>query len=204
MHKLYSLILYVDHDKLAEDANAMLEKQDNKAACIRTMLSDLVKANGIIYDYTDIQKKERLERFFGYSGKTENTSGTGKRKGGRRRTHQFILSPYNDYPDGLEYDVLVTLDIQSNTPAFLREFFMDFVQANSIIANYVDISEKERLERFFGYVAWTVAPAGKPDKTVKILKDKGVEVRHYYEGTRYVSSVFSITAPDGKKICGSI
>ena len=31
MHKLYSLILYVDNDKLAQDANAMLEKQDNKS-----------------------------------------------------------------------------------------------------------------------------------------------------------------------------
>ena len=204
MHKLYSLILYVDHDKLAEDANTMLEKQDNKSACIRTMLADLIKANGVIEYYTDTPRKERLERFFGYSGKTENTSETGKRKGGRKCTCQFILSPYNDYPDGLEYDVLVTLGIQSNTSAFLREFFMDFVRANGIIANYADIPENVRLERFFGYVAWTVAPAGKPGKTVKILKDKGVEVRHYYEGIHYVSSEFVITAPDGKKICGSI
>lgn len=102
MHKLYSLILYVDNDKLAQDANAMLEKQDNKSECIRTMLADLVKANGVIEYYTDIPRKERLERFFGYSGKTENTSETGKRKGGRKCTCQFILSPYNDYPDGLE------------------------------------------------------------------------------------------------------
>lgn len=200
MHKLYSLILYVDNDKLAEDANTMLEKQDNKSECIRTMLSDLVKANGVIKHYTDISKKERLERFFGYSGKTENTSETGKRKGGRKCTCQFILSPYNDYPDGLEYDVLVTLDIQSNTSAFLREFFMDFVRVNGIIANYVDIPEKERLERFFGYVAWTVAPAKKPGMTVKMLKDKGIEIRQYYDGTRYVSSDIIYTAPNGKKV----
>ncbi len=200
MHKLYSLILYVDNDKLAQDANAMLEKQDNKSECIRTMLADLVKANGVIEYYTDIPRKERLERFFGYSGKTENTSETGKRKGGRKCTCQFILSPYNDYPDGLEYDVLVALDIQSNTSAFLREFFMDFVRANGIIANYADISENERLERFFGYVAWTVTFAGMPNKTVKMLKDKGIEILQYYDGTRYVSSNITYTAPDGKKV----
>ena len=59
MHKLYSLILYVDNDKLAQDANAMLEKQDNKSECIRTMLADLVKANGVIEYYTDTPRKDR-------------------------------------------------------------------------------------------------------------------------------------------------
>lgn len=206
MHRfdgVYSLSFRVD-DKLTENANTMMAEQDNKSKCIRTMLLDFVKVNRIINNYTDIPKQERLERFFGYSGETENRSGYGKREGGRKCTCQFILSPHNNYPDGLENDVLVMLDIQDSASAFVREFVMDFVQANGIVRNYANIPEKERLEKFFGHVAWTVIPAKQPGMTVRMLKDKNIEIRQYYDGTRYVSSEIVYTAPDGKQVCITI
>ncbi len=105
------------------------------------------------YSYTDIPKRERLEKFFGcsaYSGKDVDTSETGKREGKCKCSCscQFILSPYNGYPDGLANDVLVMLDIQDNASAFIWELFMDFVKVNGIIKNYANIPEKERLSRF--------------------------------------------------------
>ena len=72
------------------------------------------------------------------------------------------FSLYNDLPDWLEHDVLVMLDNQDNRSAFIRNFFLDFVRANGVVANYVNIPENVRLERFFGYVAEAVAPAKKP------------------------------------------
>lgn len=63
--RFYLLIFHII-DKLTEDANTMVNEQDNKSKCIRTILLDFVKVNGIINNYTDIPATERLERFFGY------------------------------------------------------------------------------------------------------------------------------------------
>lgn len=191
-------------DKLTEDANTMISLQDNKSECIRTVFLDFVKANGIVNNYTDIPKRERLERFFGcsaYSGKDADTSKPGKRGDKRRCSYQFILSPYNGYPDGLANDVLVMLDIQDNASAFIRELFLDFVKANGIVKNYASIPEKERLKRFFGHVARAVVPAKQPGRTMRIFQDKDIEVQQCYEGTRYVSSNIIYMTPDGRKVC---
>ncbi len=148
-----------DNDKLTEDTNAintMLGRQDGKPECIHTMLKDFVKVNGIVNDYTGIPEKERLEKFFRYSAYAFEP---GKRGGQALPVH---FSLYNDLPDWLEHDVLVMLDNQDNRSAFIRNFFLDFVRANGVVANYVSIPENVRLERFFGYVAEAVAPAKKP------------------------------------------
>ena len=156
--KLSSLSLH-NNDKLTEESNAMFGEQDNKSECIHTMLNDFVKVNGIVIDYTSIPGKERLEKFFRYSacpGEPAYALEPSKRGG---RHCPFIFSLYNDLPDWLEHDVLVMLDKQDSRSAFIRNFFLDFVRANGVVANYAGIPEKERLERFFGYV---VAPAKKP------------------------------------------
>lgn len=200
--RFYSLLFHVD-DKLTEDANTMVNEQDNKSKCIRTILLDFVKVNGIINNYTDIPAKERLERFFGYyayAGKTANTSMPAKRGSKRKCSFQFILSPHNDFPDGLSNDVLVMLYLQNNASICIRELFLDFVKANGIIENYANIPEKERLSRFFGHVERAVVPAKQPGRTMKILRDKNIEVQQCYEGTHYVSSNIIYTAPDGKKV----
>lgn len=159
--KLSSLSLH-NNDKLTEESNAMLEEQYNKSECIHTMLKDFVKVNGIVIDYTSIPEKERLEKFFrysAYSGEPAYAFEPGKRGG---RHCPFIFSLYNDLPDWLEHDVLVMLDKQDSRSDFIRNFFLDFVRANGVVANYAGIPEKERLEQFFGYVTEAVAPAKKP------------------------------------------
>lgn len=56
-------------DSLTEDVCTMMDKQSSSADCIREVLLDFIRANGIIEDYVDIPEKERLERFFGYAAK---------------------------------------------------------------------------------------------------------------------------------------
>ncbi len=194
--KLYSFTFKIA-DKLTEDADTMMHKQKNKAKCIRTIFSDFVKANRIINNYTDITKEERLEKFFGYTGKAANTSQFDKKESKCRCNCQFILSPYIWNPDGLTNDVLVMLDIQDNVSDMIRELFLDFVTANGIVENYTDIPEDERLRKFFGYVERTTKPTKQPGRTVKVMRDKNIEVRQYYDGTRYLFSEVAYTAPDG-------
>lgn len=198
--RYYSLIFNIE-DKLTEDANTMIDGQKNKSKCIRTIFLDFVRVNGIVNNYTDIPEKERLERFFGcsaYFGKAANTSDLYKRED--KCSFQFILSPHNYYPSGLSNDVLVMLYLQNNASICIRELFLDFVKANGIIENYADIPEKERLSRFFGHVERAVVPAKQPGRTMKILRDRNIEVCQCYEGTHYVSSNIIYTAPDGKKV----
>lgn len=40
-------------DKLTEDANKMIELQKNKNACLRAILFDFVKVNGIVNNYAE-------------------------------------------------------------------------------------------------------------------------------------------------------
>lgn len=186
-------------DKMTEDANTMISQQENKAGCVREMFLDFVKANGIVNDYNKIPKKERLEKFFGYtgSGKAASTLQSGGEKAdGKKCRCQFDF--YSD--DRLTNDALVMLYLHDNKTRLIRELFFDFVQANGIVKNYVDIPEKERLERFFGHVAKVVVPAKQPGRNVKILRDKNIEVRQCYEGTRYLFSNIIYMAPDGKKV----
>lgn len=56
-------------DSLTEDVCTMMDKQRSSADCIREVLLDFIRVNGIIEDYVDIPEKERLERFFGYAAK---------------------------------------------------------------------------------------------------------------------------------------
>lgn len=199
----FYLLIFNIIDKLTEDANTMVNEQDNKSKCIRTILLDFVKVNGIINNYTDIPAKERLERFFGYYAYSEKTAGTSepdKRGGKHKCSFQFIISPHNNFPDGLANDVLVMLEIQNSAPAFIRALFLDFVKANGIVANYAGIPEKERLSRFFGYVEQTVVPAKQPGRTMKILRNRNIEVCQIYEGKRYLFSTITYMAPDGKKV----
>lgn len=63
----------VDH--LTEDAHLMMEQQESTTDCIREILMDFIRANGIVKNYLDIPRKERLERFFGYAAKAEKQSG---------------------------------------------------------------------------------------------------------------------------------
>lgn len=201
--RLYSLTFKII-DKLTEDADTMTHEQKNKSKCIRTMLGDFVTVHGIVNNYTDIPRKERLEKFFGYSGKAANTSQSDKKESTCRCNCQFILSPYQWKPDRLTNDVLVMLDIQDNASDMIRELFLDFVTVHGIVRNYADISEEERLMRFFGYVARTTKPAKQPGRIVKVMWEKNIEVQQHYERTRYLFSNITYTAPDGKKVCFSV
>lgn len=62
-------------DELTEDVCTMIDKQGSSADCIREILLDFVRANGIVEDYVNIPEKERLERFFGYAAKSGKQSG---------------------------------------------------------------------------------------------------------------------------------
>lgn len=62
-------------DSLTEDVCTMMDKQSSSADCIREVLLDFIRANGIIEDYVDIPEKERLERFFGYTEQSGRTAG---------------------------------------------------------------------------------------------------------------------------------
>lgn len=53
----------------------MIEQQGSSADCIREVLLDFVRANGIVEDYVNIPEKERLERFFGYTEQSGRTAG---------------------------------------------------------------------------------------------------------------------------------
>lgn len=160
---------------------------------------DFVKVNGIVNDYNKIPKKERLEKFFGYtgSGKAANTL----QSGGEKADGQKCRCQFDFYSsDGVTNDALVMLYLHDNKTRLIRELFFDFVEANGIVRNYVDIPETERLKRFFGYVAKAVVPAKQPGRTVKILRDRNIEVRQCYEGTRYLFSTITYVTPDGKKV----
>lgn len=61
-------------DELTKDVYTMIEQQGSSADCIREVLLDFVRANGIVEDYVDIPEKERLERFFGYAAKSGKQS----------------------------------------------------------------------------------------------------------------------------------
>ncbi len=186
-------------DKLTEDASTMISQQENKAGCVRAVLLDFVKANGIVNDYNEIPKYERLKKFFGFtgSGKAATVPQPGKKEAdGQKCRCQFDF--WSD--DRVTNDTLVMLYLHSNKTRLIRELFLDFVQANGIIGNYVDIPEKERLERFFGHVTQAVVPAKQPGRTMKILRNRNIEVCQCYEGTHYVSSNIIYTAPDGKKV----
>ena len=50
-------------DELTKDANTMTGLQENKAGCIREVLLDFIRANGIVNNYNEIPKYERLEKF---------------------------------------------------------------------------------------------------------------------------------------------
>ena len=52
-------------DKQTEDAYTMMGQQESKAGCIREMFLDFVSVNGIINEYNEIPKRERLKKFFG-------------------------------------------------------------------------------------------------------------------------------------------
>lgn len=186
-------------DKLTEDANTMISQQENKAGCVRGVLLDFVRANGIINNYNEIPKCERLEKFFGYtgSGKAANVPQSGGEKAdGQKCRCQFDF--YSD--DRVTNDALVMLYLHDNKTRLIRELFFDFVQVNGIVRNYVDIPETERLKRFFGHVTKAVVPAKQPGRTLRILRDRNIEVRQCYEGTRYVSSNIIYMAPDGKMV----
>lgn len=62
-------------DNLTEDAHLMMEQQESTTDCIREILMDFIRANGIVKNYLDIPRKERLERFFGYAAKSGKQSG---------------------------------------------------------------------------------------------------------------------------------
>lgn len=186
-------------DKLTEDANTMIGLQENKAGCVRGVLLDFVQANGIINNYNEIPKCERLKKFFGFTGseKAANAPQPGKKKAdGQKCRCQFDF--YSD--DRVTNDALVMLYLHDNKTRLIRELFFDFVQVNGIVRNYVDIPETERLKRFFGHVTKAVLPAKQPGRTMKILRDKNIEVQQCYEGTRYLFSTITYVAPDGKKV----
>ena len=50
-------------DKQTEDAYTMMGQQESKAGCIREMFLDFVSVNGIINEYNEIPKRERLKKF---------------------------------------------------------------------------------------------------------------------------------------------
>lgn len=186
-------------DKMTEDANTMISQQENKAGCVREMFLDFVKVNGIVNDYNKIPKKERLEKFFGYTGCGKATSTL--QSGGEKADGQKCRCQFDFYSDDqVTNDALVMLYLHNNKTLLIRELFFDFVQVNGIVRNYVDIPEKERLSRFFGYVAKAVVPAKQPGRTVRILRDRNIEVRQCYEGTCYLFSTITYMAPDGKKV----
>lgn len=186
-------------DKMTEDANTMISQQENKAGCVREMFLDFVKANGIVNDYNKISKKERLEKFFGYTGCGKATSTL--QSGGEKADGQKCRCQFDFYSDDqVTNDALVMLYLHDNKTRLIRELFLDFVQANGIVRNYVDIPETERLKRFFGHVTKAVLPAKQPGRTMKILLDKNIEVQQCYEGTRYLFSTITYVAPDGKKV----
>lgn len=62
-------------DELTKDVYTMIEQQGSSADCIREVLLDFVRANGIVEDYVNIPEKERLERFFGYTEQSGRTAG---------------------------------------------------------------------------------------------------------------------------------
>lgn len=185
-------------DKLTKDANTMISQQENKAGCVRAVLLDFIRANGIINNYNEIPKKERLEKFFGFtdSGRVAKQQPGEEKTDGQKCRCQFDF--YSD--DRVTNDALVMLYLHDNKTRLIRELFLDFVQANGIVRNYVDIPEKGRLEMFFGHVTKAVVPAKQSGRTVRILRDRNIEVRQCYEGTRYVSSNIIYVAPDGRKV----
>ncbi len=184
-------------DKLTEDASMMMDQQENKAGCIRTILMDFVKANGIANNYTEIPEKERLEKFFGaavYSGKAANTPQPGKKEpGGRKCRLQFDVSDANK----LTNDVLAMLYIHANKSLLIRELYLDFVKANGIVSNYTEIPEKERLERFFGYTARIARPAKQPDRAVETRQGKDSEIQPCRHGSVRADSGVTFATPDG-------
>ena len=186
-------------DELTKDANTMTGLQENKAGCIREVLLDFIRANGIVNNYNEIPKYERLEKFFGFTGseKAANAVQYEKKEADKHKCCcQFELTSI----DRVTNDALVMLFLYDNKTLLIRELFLDFVYANGIVKNYIDIPKKERLSRFFGYVTKAVLPAKKPGITVRMLKEKSIEVCQYYEGKRYVSSSVVYVAPDGKKV----
>lgn len=204
--KVYTLFFDIT-DKLTEDASTMLNLQENKAECIRTMLYDFISVYGIVRGYTEIEKKERLKKFFGYTGYPEETVHTPepeqKAKGKRKCRCQFEIS-FSSSLERLPYDAFVMMHLQESKAGFIRELFMDFISAHGAVSNLASICEKERRERFFGYVERTTVPAEQPGRTVKIMQEKSIEIRQHYEGTRYLFSNIIYTAPDGKKVSLSI
>ena len=68
----------VDH--LTEDAHLMMEQQESTTDCIREILMDFIRANGIVKNYLDIPRKERLERFFGYTEQSDRIAGIPQEK----------------------------------------------------------------------------------------------------------------------------
>jgi len=186
-------------DKLTKDANAMIGLQENKAGCVRELFLDFIRANGIINNYNEIPKCERLEKFFGYTGSGKAASTL--QSGGEKADGQKCRCQFDFYSnDQVTNDALVMLYLHKNKTLLIRELFLDFVQANGIIKNYTDIPEKERLERFFGHVTKAVVPAKQPGRTLRILRDRNIEVRQCYEGTCYLFSTITYMAPDGKKV----
>lgn len=135
-------------DKQTEDAYTMMGQQESKAGCIREMFLDFVSVNGIINEYNEIPKRERLKKFFGVtdSEKAANAPQAGQKAAEHKCRCQFDL--YNT--DRLTNNALVMLYLSNNKSLLIRELFLDFVNANGIISNYKDIPKAERLERFFG------------------------------------------------------
>ena len=142
---------------------------------------------------------ERLEKFFGFTGseKAANAVQYEKKEADKHKCCcQFELTSV----DRVTNDALVMLFLYDNKTLLIRELFLDFVYANGIVKNYIDIPKKERLSRFFGYVTKAVLPAKQPGRTMKILRNRNIEVCQIYEGKRYVSSSIVYVAPDGKKV----
>lgn len=194
------------NDKLTEDAAEMLGSQEIKAACIRTLLFDFTKANGIINDYDKIPKKIRLEKFFGYHGYRANTAAnvplTEKKEAGRHKCRCHIeISVFNYYdpkPDEeFVKSALAMMYISGNAPLLIRELFLDFVTANGIVKNYTKIPEKERLERFFGYTAPISTPAKQPDRIVEIRLGKDFKFQTIRDESGQANLGITCTTSDG-------
>ncbi len=186
-------------DKLTEDANKMIELQKNKNACLRAILFDFVKVNGIVNNYAEKNEKVRLKKYFGYagySGYPGNTLLSGKKEDRRKCRRQFYIY-LSSAPDNLLEDVFTMLYIQDDQSIFIREMFLDFVKANGIVADYADIPEMERLERFFGYVVQVADTSNRPCRLVRILQEKDFETRPHHHEAGTAGSDTAYTMPGG-------
>lgn len=98
--------------------------------------------------------------------------------------------------DELTEDVCTMIDKQRSSADCIQEVLMDFVRANGIVEDYVDIPEKERLERFFGYTEQS-------DRTAGIPQGKDSEIQPCHRETSH-PDMLTYTTANGTKIHISI